>query len=50
VLPSEWALEELERRITGKGIEYRRGGEPGYEDVLFLTDPAGNGVALAADY
>jgi catechol 2,3-dioxygenase len=49
VLPSEWALEELEHRITAKGIEYRRGGEFGYEDALFLTDPAENGVALVAD-
>jgi catechol 2,3-dioxygenase len=50
VLPDKWALEKLERRITAEGIEYRRGGEPGDEDVLFLTDPAGNRVALAADY
>jgi catechol 2,3-dioxygenase len=49
VLPNEWALEELEHRITAKGIEYRRGGEFGYEDALFLTDPAENGVALVAD-
>jgi catechol 2,3-dioxygenase len=50
VLPDEWALERTERRITAKGIEYRRGGEFGREDVLFLADPAGNGVTLAADY
>jgi catechol 2,3-dioxygenase len=49
VLPSEWALEELERRIAGRGIEYERGAD-GDEDVLHLVDPSGNRVALAADY
>jgi catechol 2,3-dioxygenase len=48
LLPNEWALEELERRISEKGIEYQRGGE-GDEDVLRLTDPSGNRLALTAD-
>ena len=45
VLPDEWALEKLERRITANGIEYQRN-----EDILHVVDPAGNRVALAADY
>jgi len=49
VLPSEWALEELERRISDKGIEYERSSD-GEEDFLRLEDPAGNRLALVADY
>jgi catechol 2,3-dioxygenase len=45
VLPDEWALEKLERRITANGIGYQRN-----EDILHVVDPAGNRVALAADY
>jgi len=45
VLPNERALENLERRITDKGLPYERG-----DDVLHLTDPSGNRLALAADY
>jgi catechol 2,3-dioxygenase len=44
-LPDEWALEELERRITSKGVDYRR-----EADILHLVDPSGNQVVLAADY
>jgi catechol 2,3-dioxygenase len=47
VLPDEHALQQLERRLSGAGIEYGRGGE-GEEDVLQLTDPSGN--RLAAGY
>jgi catechol 2,3-dioxygenase len=49
VLPNEDSLEQLEGRLSGAGIEYQRGGE-GDEDVLHLTDPAGNRLALAAGY
>jgi catechol 2,3-dioxygenase len=45
VLPDEWALEDLERRITGRGGTYRRD-----EDVLYVTDPSGNELVLWADY
>jgi catechol 2,3-dioxygenase len=45
VLPDESALEKLERRITANGIEYQRN-----EDILHVVDPAGNRVALTADY
>jgi catechol 2,3-dioxygenase len=45
VLPNEWALEELERRLVSTGTEYERD-----EDVLHLTDPSGNRIALAADH
>jgi catechol 2,3-dioxygenase len=49
VLPNERALEEVERRISDRGIAHERGGE-GNEDVLRLSDPSGNRLALAADY
>jgi catechol 2,3-dioxygenase len=45
LLPDEWALENLEHRITANGVEYRR-----EQDVLHLVDPSGNQVALAADH
>ena len=45
LLPSELALGELEQRISEKGLEYERGVK-GDEDVLHLTDPSGNRVAL----
>jgi catechol 2,3-dioxygenase len=45
VLPDEWALERLERRITENGINYER-----ERDILHVTDPSGNKVSLAADY
>jgi catechol 2,3-dioxygenase len=43
VLPDEAALEHLERRLTAKGVGYRREG-----DALHLSDPSGNEVALTA--
>jgi catechol 2,3-dioxygenase len=43
VLPDKRALENLERRITGDGIEYRR-----EEGILHLVDPSRNHIALAA--
>jgi catechol 2,3-dioxygenase len=45
LLPDEWALEDLERRLTGVGIGYER-----EEDVLHLRDPSGNRLSLSADY
>jgi catechol 2,3-dioxygenase len=47
LLPSESALENLEERLTERGVEYQRGGE-GDRDALHLVDPSGNRVALAA--
>jgi len=47
VLPDEQALEQLERRLPGAGVEYARGGD-GDEDVLQLTDPSGNRLAVVA--
>jgi catechol 2,3-dioxygenase len=44
VLPNERALEEVERRISDRGIAHERGGE-GNEDVLRLSDPSGNRLA-----
>jgi catechol 2,3-dioxygenase len=43
VVPDETALEDLEERLTANGVGYRR-----ERDALHLSDPSGNGVALAA--
>jgi catechol 2,3-dioxygenase len=45
VLPNEWSLGGLERRISQNGVEHERD-----EDVLHLVDPSGNAIALTADY
>jgi len=45
LLPDEWAMERLERRVTSSGVKYER-----RDDELHLVDPSGNRLALVADY
>jgi catechol 2,3-dioxygenase len=47
VVPTSSSLEELENRLSEKGVQARPSGE-GNETALHLVDPSGNRVALAA--